>query len=225
MEGLDASGMYGLQMFSIRREQGRLAEVAPLLGVLERLNPSLAGVWRPGLAATYAGLGMVREARAALERHVVEGEVRLADDDLLPVTASYLADAAVAVGDRIRAEPLYRLFLPWQQVNVALLHFACYGPAARYLGMLAMTLQEPGLAEAHLQSALISCRATGMLTYEVHARYWLGRVALVHGRRADAIAAFDQATTLANRLGMAGWEERCTAALRSGHAGRTGEPG
>ena len=29
MTGRDASGTYGIQMFSIRREQGRLAELAP----------------------------------------------------------------------------------------------------------------------------------------------------------------------------------------------------
>ena len=219
MEGLDASGMYGLQMFSIRREQGRLAEVAPLLRVLERLNPNLAGVWRPGLAATYAELGMVLQARTELERHVVNGVVQLADDDLLPVTASYLTDAAVTVADSACAEALYRLMLPWQHVHVALLHFACYGPAARYLGMLAITMNQPDLAQAHLEAALASCRATGMVTYEVHAQYWLGRVAILRGRPGDASKRFAEATTLANRLGMAGWQDRCeTSPGRSSEA-------
>lgn len=213
MEGLDANGMYGLQMFSIRREQGRLAEVAPLLRVMQRLNPDRAGMWRPGLAATYAELGMEAEARSELQRHVVDGVVLLADDDLLPITASYLADAAVAVRDQDRASAIYRLMAPWQDVNVALLHFACYGPASRYLGMLAFTMGQTDLAEAHLQQALTSCRASGMVTYEVHARYWLGRVALLQRRQPDAVAQFERATTLADQLRMAGWEDRCRAAL------------
>ncbi|MFN0026428.1 MAG: ATP-binding protein [Acidimicrobiales bacterium] len=225
MEGLDASGMHGLQMFSIRREQGRLAEVAPLLRVMERLNPDRAGMWRPGLAATYAELGMASEARAELDRHVVDGVVRLAEDDLLPVTASYLADAAVAVGDRDRAEALYRLMVPWQRVNVALLHFACYGPTARYLGMLAYTMGQPELADTHLRAALTSCQGAGMVTYEVPTRYWLGRVALLEGRRADAAQHFDHATALAAQLGMAGWTDRCRAALATDGTDRGDAPG
>ena len=34
LTGRDASGTYGIQMFSIRREQGRLAELAPAVRVL-----------------------------------------------------------------------------------------------------------------------------------------------------------------------------------------------
>ena len=34
LTGRDASGIYGIQMFSIRREQGRLAELAPVIRVL-----------------------------------------------------------------------------------------------------------------------------------------------------------------------------------------------
>ena len=34
LTGRDASGIYGIQMFGIRREQGRLAELAPLIRIL-----------------------------------------------------------------------------------------------------------------------------------------------------------------------------------------------
>ena len=34
LTGRDASGVYGIQMFSIRREQGRLAELAPVIRIL-----------------------------------------------------------------------------------------------------------------------------------------------------------------------------------------------
>src|SRR5207249_3894438 len=50
-------GVYGLQMFAIRREQGRLAEVEPLLRVVASLDNSQP-LWRPGLAALYTDLGM-----------------------------------------------------------------------------------------------------------------------------------------------------------------------
>ena len=58
------AGVYGLQMFAIRREQGRLAEVLPVMRMLSAQEED-QGVWRPGLTALYAELGMLDEARAA----------------------------------------------------------------------------------------------------------------------------------------------------------------
>ena len=46
LTGRDASGVYGIQMFSIRREQGRLAELAPVIRLLA--GPSDAGPGGPG---------------------------------------------------------------------------------------------------------------------------------------------------------------------------------
>ena len=50
LTGRDASGVYGLQMFSVRREQGRLAELAPVIRVLAG-RADRDGPWRAGLAA------------------------------------------------------------------------------------------------------------------------------------------------------------------------------
>ena len=50
MSGRDASGTHGIQMFSIRREQGRLAELAHAVRLLAS-EPDRAGPWQPGLVA------------------------------------------------------------------------------------------------------------------------------------------------------------------------------
>ena len=47
LTGRDASGTYGVQMFSLRREQGRLAELAPVLRILTARDRG-HGPWRPG---------------------------------------------------------------------------------------------------------------------------------------------------------------------------------
>ena len=65
LTGRDASGVYGIQMFSIRREQGRLAELAPVIRILAG-DAAREGPWRPGLAALLAELGMEAEARREL---------------------------------------------------------------------------------------------------------------------------------------------------------------
>ena len=58
-------GVYGLQMFALRRAEGRLHEVAPVVQLLAR-SADDASVWRPGLAVLYVELGMVDEARGRL---------------------------------------------------------------------------------------------------------------------------------------------------------------
>lgn len=59
-----AEGGYGLQMFAIRRAQGRLAEVAP---VLQLAASNAGGVWDPGLAVLFAEIGRLDDARARYE--------------------------------------------------------------------------------------------------------------------------------------------------------------
>ena len=69
LTGRDASGTYGIQMFGIRREQGRLAELAPAVRILAG-EAEREGPWRPGLVAVLAELGMEErgEARALAAR-------------------------------------------------------------------------------------------------------------------------------------------------------------
>ena len=65
LTGRDASGVHGIQMFSIRREQGRLAELAPVIKLLAG-DVSNTGPWRPGLVSLLVELGMEDEARREL---------------------------------------------------------------------------------------------------------------------------------------------------------------
>ena len=60
LTGREASGVYGIQMFSLRREQGRLAELAPVIRILAAESRS-EGAWRPGLASVLVELGMEQE--------------------------------------------------------------------------------------------------------------------------------------------------------------------
>ena len=65
LTGRDASGTYGIQMFGIRREQGRLAELAPAVRILAgQRRPRGAVAPRAGRRARRAGHGARGEARA-----------------------------------------------------------------------------------------------------------------------------------------------------------------
>ena len=102
LTGRDASGIYGIQMFGVRREQGRLAELAPVIRVLAADERGESGV-AARLAALLAELGMDDEARRELAR-VREDGLEPLREALWIASLTYLADAASAVGDRDVAE-------------------------------------------------------------------------------------------------------------------------
>ena len=95
-----AIGVYGVQMFTIRREQGRLAEVAPLFRRFLDENPGDT-VWRPGLAVIASDLGFDEAARKALADMASMG---LPADARRSLTLSYLAEVCARLSDAARAE-------------------------------------------------------------------------------------------------------------------------
>ena len=64
LSGVDASGVYGVQMFSLRREQGRLDEVRPVVEAVARLDRSAGRV----ATGTRRGLRRARAARRSARR-------------------------------------------------------------------------------------------------------------------------------------------------------------
>ena len=104
LRGRDASGAYGVQMFGLRREQARLAELAPVVRLLA--GEPRSGPWLPGMAALLTELGMHEEAQARLEPLRREGLGRLRES-LWVASLTYLADAyAVLPGDDLAIERL-----------------------------------------------------------------------------------------------------------------------
>src|SRR5215211_5945035 len=126
LTGRDASGVHGIQMFSLRREQGRLAELAPVIRMLAG-GARGAGPWRPGLALVLAELGMEREARRELDRVVAEGLEPLRKS-LWLASLAYLAEAAAMLGDTRTAALVYPVLEPFGGANVMIGHLvAWYG--------------------------------------------------------------------------------------------------
>jgi DNA-binding CsgD family transcriptional regulator len=200
LTGRDPSGVHGIQMFSVRRERGRLAELAPVIRILAG-DPGRKGPWRPGLVALLADLGMEQEARRELRRALADGLDPFRESLWLAALA-YLTDACAALGDERAAALVYPELEPFGGGNVMIGHLvSCYGAADRYLGMLAATLGEPELADTHFESALELNRRMGALTWLAHTAYEYGRF-LRPRRRDDADALLGEAATLAERIGM-----------------------
>ena len=149
-----ATGVYGVQMFTIRREQGRyLAEVAPVFtgGFLDQNPQDVA--WRPGLALIASDLGFQEAARKAFE-DLAARDFAFPVDAKWSLTISYLAEVCTRLGDVRRAVQLYDLLLPYRDVTIIAPTATCCGSAARYLGMLASVIGHWPTAEEHFASAL-----------------------------------------------------------------------
>jgi DNA-binding CsgD family transcriptional regulator/tetratricopeptide (TPR) repeat protein len=203
LTGRDPTATYGVQMFGIRREQGRLAELAPVVRILAA-SKDRGGAWGPGLAAVLAELGMHDEARRELNRVRDRGLIELRTG-LWLASLVYLADAVALVGDDRLAGEVYTELEPSAGTIVTVGHgVACYGSADRYLGIVAATAGERDLARSHLEVAIEVERAMGAWTWLAHSLYALGKVLVDAGGddRPRGRGLLQEAASLAERIGM-----------------------
>ncbi|MDQ5832734.1 MAG: AAA family ATPase [Actinomycetota bacterium] len=203
LTGRDASGVHGIQMFSVRREQGRLPELAPVIRILAG-NAERAGPWVPGLVSVLVELGMEEEARRELSRVAVEGLDGFRES-LWLASLTYLADASAALGDEATAALVYPELEPLARANVMIGHLVTYyGAADRYLGMLATTLGEWERAESHFERALELNRRMGAVTWLAHTAYEYARLLVARGPgdRDRVAALLGEAATHAEQIGM-----------------------
>ncbi|HZZ23071.1 MAG TPA: tetratricopeptide repeat protein, partial [Roseiarcus sp.] len=190
-------GVYGIQMFSIRREQGRLAEVAPVVKRLIDEKPH-EKAWLPGFALIAADLGFEEPARRRL-RELAEAGFEFPFDAKRSASLSYVAEVASLLGDIDAAERLYELISVYRHMTITIgVVTVCYGAASRYLGMLAATLGEFDKAEAHFEHALKMNERIGARPWLAHTKAEYTLLLRCRGRRGDS----ERAEALANEA----WE-------------------
>jgi hypothetical protein len=197
-------GVYGMQMFTLRREQGRLAEVAPLVKRFVSENRDDA-VWRPGLMLIASDLGFEAQARRTFET-IAETDFVLPLDSKRTVTLSYLAEVCTRLGDSRRAEQLYDRLLPYRDLTILVpTHTICCGAAARYLGMLSTTMGEWETAERHFEAAMAMEERMRAWPWLAHTRYEYAGMLLARSRQQDTVRAAElreMSLAAADRLQM-----------------------
>ncbi len=198
------AGVYGLQMFAIRREQGRLGEVAPVVKLIARV-PNAPSMWRPGVAALYAELGMLDDAARELDRLAGDGFGSLPRDSLWPACVSFLADACVAVGAHDHARLVYDELLPFRGRNLMVGMTICLGPADRYLANLARLLGRTGDATRHFEAALALAERSGSPVWEAHVRHDWAKLLVEQGDAAGAADLGARARDLATVFAWRHW--------------------
>ena len=207
----NAAGIFGIQMFTLRREQDRLHEVEPLLRHFVQ-TPDGANAWRPGLALIYSELAHPEEARAEFELLAHDDFANLPQDAKRLVCLSYLADVCTFLGDATHAPTLYEMMLPYKAVNVLIASgSSCYGSASRYLGALATTMQRWDNAERHFEDALSMNANMRARPWLAHTQYQYATMLLSRDQSGDsdqAAALITESLATARELGMRALERR-----------------
>lgn len=186
------------------RELDRLGEIAEFAAQHVQKQPWLL-LLRAGLAQIRLGLGDTEGARLLFDALAVHGFGGLADNISLGAYLATLAELCAELGDRERAVKLYELLLPYSGFNIVFSHLGFFGPASRYLGVLATMLGRFAEAESHLMSALRLSSRTGARPWIAYTEYDYGQMLLARDRAGDrqmALWASKAALNTAQTLGM-----------------------
>jgi class 3 adenylate cyclase/tetratricopeptide (TPR) repeat protein len=197
-------GIYGVQMFTIRRDQGRLAEVAPLVKRFVSDNPDEA-IWKPGLMLIASDLGFHAQARQHFESFAA-ADFALPQDAKRQITLSYFAEVCAALGDAQRAERLHELLYAYRDVTMMVPPTTiCSGATRHYLGILAATMDDWRTAEEHFREALALNERLKAWPRLAWTRFEYARMLLARGRKDDSVLATElrrMAVAAAERMGM-----------------------
>jgi DNA-binding CsgD family transcriptional regulator len=201
---------FSVTIFSLRREQGRLGELPP---VLARFLGSTraAEIWGPGLALLYVELDQLAEARTEFERQAASGFEDLPQDGRRLTCLVYLAEVCAALGDARRAAVLYRLLLPFADRLLVLGGAVCSGASGRHLGMLSATMSRWPAAERHFEEALATNARIRAWLPLAQTQHDYATMLLARGARGDrerAVALLQSSCETAQRLGLRALEKR-----------------
>jgi len=200
-----AEGLFSMQMFAIRRDQGRLGELAGVLKAFVRDKP-VSAAWKPGLALLYSKLDMADQAAAEFESLATDNFRVIARDALWSTCLAYLSEVAVYLDDREKADVLYRYLEPYEGRNlVAGASVVFLGAASYYRGLLAHCAGQLERARNCFEDAIELNERMGARPWLARSRYRLARVLLDQDRTGNAAKAvrLDKAAgQTANELGM-----------------------
>jgi tetratricopeptide (TPR) repeat protein len=197
---------FSAQIFHVRREQGRLAELEPVLRRVLDQEPFVAA-FRAGLCVIHAEMGKGREASDGLAQLTARGlDDAPLDQNWLGLLAT-LSRACVGLRDAATASLVYAKLRPYDGRIVALGHGVAFdGAVAYHLGTLAATSGDLDAAEDHYEAALTQHRRLGARLFDAHTQRELAEILRKRSRpgdRARAEALLAEAAAGYRTLGFA----------------------
>ncbi len=202
--GAHVEGVFGVQMFTIRREQNRLHEVAPVIKKLMTDSPEDIS-WKPGFGLIAAELGYKDPAERILNE-MAENGFDLPLDAMYSTTLSYLADICSVIEHRDHAKTLFNILAPYEDLTItAGATTVCAGAAARRLGNLAAVLKDWDAAEAMFQKAIDIDTSMRCPPWIAHSKAAYAAALRRRGRPQDIQHAFQlegEALAISQKLSM-----------------------
>jgi DNA-binding SARP family transcriptional activator/tetratricopeptide (TPR) repeat protein len=181
----EAGLSHALQLFTLRREQGRLEEMQELVARSADQYPTYPA-WSCVQALMEAELGREAEARETFERLAADDFAVLPFDEEWIVCLTFLAEMARSLRDTQRAATLYGLLLPYAD-RVALSYpDVSTGSVSRYLGVLAATIGRPEDAASHFEDALAMNSRIGARPWVAHTQHDYARTLIDRDAPGDA---------------------------------------
>jgi DNA-binding SARP family transcriptional activator/tetratricopeptide (TPR) repeat protein len=197
-ESWSATVSHGLQLYMLRRHQGRLAEIEQDIRRSVAAYPTYP-IWRCVFAHMTATLGQQSESRAAFDALAADSFGAIPMDEMWLGSMSFLAETAALLGHEGGASTLHASLLPYEgRVAVATPEISA-GSVARYLGLLAMALGRWVEADRHLAEAVETNERIGARPWlahaqEEHARTLFARGGQVRAARAERLSLAAAAT-------------------------------
>ncbi|UGS34019.1 AfsR/SARP family transcriptional regulator [Capillimicrobium parvum] len=214
-----------LQLFVLRRAQGRLAEVEESMTRSLYEYPTLLR-FRCALAHLHGELGHTEPARREMDQLLaLDLEHEYLDAEWM-FSLVMLADPCAFLGDVAAGDRLHALLAPCEQNYAYAPVEAAFGSVARALGRLAQVAGRPDEAGRHFEAALEIERRMRARPWLAHAQHDYAAMLLAGGGEAGgkrAAGLLDEAISTYRELGMDRWARRAEN-LRPISAPRPGGP-
>ena len=209
----DAALYLTTQLFQIRLEQNRLAEVEePLAELIAAVRlPAI----RPFMATLLCELDRPDEALEYYEPLAATNFTALPRDTAWTLAMVHCAAVCVSLGDRPRAQVLYDLFAPYAG-QILFTSAGSHGAAAHHLALLAATFGDFAEAERRFAAAAATHERIGAPTWLARTRQEWARMLLTRRQPGDAERAREllgQALATARERGLANIERRAVHLL------------
>jgi len=204
----DALTPYISQLCSIRWQEGRMGELAPLLAQALRQYPGIPG-FRSLVALAQAEAGELESAREVLETDLATRFAALPHDPFWLASIVDYAYAVARLGDREAARVLHEILAPYRG-RLATTSVAVWGVVDHPLGRLELLLGDDEAARRSLQTATDAYTAMGAPLWKARAEADLEPVGGVASPLETRIAA----------LGLTARQAEVTRLAAAGHSNR-----
>lgn len=208
---------YAVQLYVLRRDQGRAEEVEALSRGLSTQYWTPA--FRCGVALITLERGDVETARREFDALAADDFAAIPRDANWLMTMNVLSEICVGLADRTRARVLCRILEPFAgQCLTAGGVIACVGSSEYALGGLSALLEDWDTSDRRFAAALALNRSLGARPWVAYTLYAWAKALHARGRpeeQARIARMASESLTISRELGMQALEARITGFLAS----------